>query len=52
MPKGKAKHFFLKLMINALNKRIKGMYSKEEGIEDTNDEIKGMYRGIVLPFDD
>ena len=43
---------FLKLMINALNKRIKGMYSKEEGIEDTNDEIKGMYRGIVLPFDD
>lgn len=39
-------------MLNALNKRIKGMYDKEEGIEDTNDEIKGVYRGIILPFDD
>ena len=50
-PENERKNIF-KGYLKILNKRIHSMYNDEEGIKYTKSIIKGLYRGIILPFDD
>ena len=50
-PQNERKNVF-KGYLKILNERIHSMYNEEEGIKLTKSIIKGLYRGIILPFDD
>ena len=50
-PKNERKNV-LKVFLKNLNKRIHLMYNEEEDIKLAKSVIKGLYRGIILPFDD
>lgn len=42
----------LKAWVSSINRKIANLCTLEKGIEVADKEIKGMYRGIILPFDD
>lgn len=42
----------LKGWINSINRKIANLCTSEEEIEKADKEIRGMYKGIILPFDD
>ena len=42
----------LKGWVNSINRKIANLCTSEKEIEKADKEIRGMYRGIILPFDD